>query len=781
MREYCIDVRDDEKKIYNKSDKFSGTDNKGNSIGFTNYYMKVNDKAFFGISGEFHFSRYDEKYWEEEIIKMKLGGINIIATYIFWNHHEEIEGTFDWEGNKKLRQFIELCGKHNMYVIIRIGPFSHGEVRNGGVPDWLFGRPFEIRSNDDRYLFYVDRLYKEIQKQVQGLLFIDGGPIIGTQIENEYMHASAPWEMTTGTSFEWMAGGKQGNEHMMKLKNMAQEIGIKTPFYTCTGWGGAATPTEEMLPLWGGYAFWPWIFYDESIKEHPATLEYIFRDYHNNEIPKCYNFEPAYEPESFPYSCCEIGGGMTVFYKYRFKLPTESVSAMTAVKLAGGCNFIGYYMYHGGSNPKGKVNPYLNESTTPKISYDFQAALGEFGQVRDSYRELKPLHFFLSTFEDFICNTKTVLPEKAAEIDPHDLESLRYGVRVKNDSGFVFINNYQDHLKTKNQENFSINLKLKNGELRIPKEGSLFVNKDSYSILPFNFDLNGINLNYSTTQLITKLNYNNEEYYFFFIPKGTDGEYSFKENSLANIDVDNGKVEKYSGSIVVKISNNSISKIKLENSSGEKINICTIAKEDSMNLWKINLEGQERLILCEGTLISIDGTLKIESVDKENIYMYVFPPVNNELTSKNAEIKQLEDYNIFNKYNIKVKKKKVAIDVKKINVSKATINISEEQFEGLKDIILRIDYEGDIGYSFINGDLINDNFCNGDTWEILLDRFKKRLKYEEMYIYISPIRKGNKVTNDTTMAGRVELCEDEIAEIKLVNAVPIYEIEIRGF
>ncbi len=38
----------------------------------------------------------------------------------------------------KVMANIELCGKHNMYAIIRIGPFCHGEVRNGGMPDWLY-------------------------------------------------------------------------------------------------------------------------------------------------------------------------------------------------------------------------------------------------------------------------------------------------------------------------------------------------------------------------------------------------------------------------------------------------------------------------------------------------------------------------------------------------------------------------------------------------------------------------------------------------------------------
>jgi Beta-galactosidase len=664
-----------------------------------------------------------------------------------------------------------------MFVIIRIGPFDHGEVRNGGMPEWLFGRPFELRSNDEGYLFYVERLYKEIYKQVEGLLYKDGGPIIGTQIENEYMHSAAPWELTTGTSNEWIPGGQQGNEHMMTLKNMATEIGIDTPFYTCTGWGGAATPTEEMLPLWGGYAFWPWIFYDESVKEHPVTPEYIFRDYHNNNIPKCYNFEPNYEPESFPYACCEIGGGMTVFYQYRFKFPMESVSAMAALKVAGGCNLLGYYMYHGGSNPKGKVNTYLNENSTPKISYDFQAALGEYGQVRDSYRELKPQHYFLSSFENVLCDMKTILPQNGSEIDPKDIDSLRYGIRVKNDSGFIFINNYQDHLETKNQEEFNIKLKLKNGELRIPEEGSLFISKESYSILPFNLDLKGIKLNYSTTQLITKLNYNNEEYYFFFIPEGGKGEYSFIETSVAAINVNNGDVEKHDGTVIVKVNDGMISTIKLENNNGEKINICTITKKDSMNLWKFDFKGQERIVLCEETLIPIDDKIKLESVDKECTELYIFPPVKNDFICKNAKVEQCEDNDIFNKYVIKVEKKKIELDIKKIKDSKVVINISENQFDDLKDIMLRIEYEGDIGYAFIDGELINDNFSNGNTWEIALDRFKEKLNREEMYIYISPIRKNSKVTSNTTMAGRVELAENDIAEIKSIKAVPISEIE----
>lgn len=136
MREYSINLENSNKKIYSGHIKLGGTSLTGDKISFTNYYMELNGKPFFGICGEFHFSRCDERFWEDEIIKMKMCGINIIATYIFWIHHEEEQGVFEWSGNKNLRSFIHLCAKHGLYVIIRIGPFDHGECLTGfsGVP-----------------------------------------------------------------------------------------------------------------------------------------------------------------------------------------------------------------------------------------------------------------------------------------------------------------------------------------------------------------------------------------------------------------------------------------------------------------------------------------------------------------------------------------------------------------------------------------------------------------------------------------------------------------------
>ncbi|MEH7414712.1 beta-galactosidase [Neobacillus drentensis] len=774
MRAYSIDVRNTQKEIYPLDTKLGGSNLAGENYSFTNYYMEKNGRPFFGISGEFHFSRYNCEKWEDEIIKMKMGGINIIPTYIFWNHHEEEQGIFDWEGNKNLRRFVGLCGKHGMGVILRIGPFAHGEARNGGIPDWLFGRPFDLRSNDIEYLTYVKRFYQEIGKQVQGFLFKEGGPIIGAQIENEYEHAGAPWEITNGTGNEWVPAGRDSDAHMIKLKELAIQAGIETPIYTSTGWGGAAAPVEEVLPLWGGYAFWPWIFYGD-VKEHPATPEFIFRDYHNDE-QKNYGFTPAYRPESLPFACCEMGGGMTVFYKYRFKLPYESVDAMTAMKTAGGCNLVGYYVFHGGSNPKGKKTPFMNENATPKISYDYQAPIGEFGQLRESYKRLKRQHYFYKTMEESFCKTKTVLPYELKDMDPNDIETLRYAIRANEESGFVFINNYQDHVDTKDQKDFAITVNLENEEIRFPKSGSMSLAKDECCILPFNLDLNGLNLKYSTTQLLTSLEHDGETYFFFFTPKGMKGEYYFESVDIQEVSVDNGSIISDENTLI-QVSNEKISLVDIMLKSGKRLHVCTLTNEQSLNFWKYPYRGKEQVLITNAALLVAGEKIRLESEGLETVEIKSFPGFMDKIKIAGEET-SCRNHGIFKEYKKTISISHTDLEVKLVKQNKAVIYFKPEVFDNVKELLLQIEYVGDIGYAFIDGELFHDNFCNHDTWEIGLQQHKQDLLEKGMYIYISPLKEGSFVKSDSPMAARAEVINKQIAEIKSIKATAIRELEM---
>ena len=66
----------------------------------------IGGKHVLPVMGEIHYSRVPEHEWRREIQKMRAGGITIIATYVFWIHHEEEEGKWNWSENRNLRKFL---------------------------------------------------------------------------------------------------------------------------------------------------------------------------------------------------------------------------------------------------------------------------------------------------------------------------------------------------------------------------------------------------------------------------------------------------------------------------------------------------------------------------------------------------------------------------------------------------------------------------------------------------------------------------------------------------
>lgn len=777
MKEYAVDLRDDQKKIYcHHIQKMGGKNPEGKRIGLNNYFMELDRKPFFGIMGELHFSRLRAEDWEDEIIKMKMCGINIIATYVFWIFHEEEKGVFEWTGNKDIRRFLELCKEHEMYVVLRTGPFGHGEVRNGALPDWLYGGPFEVRSNDAGYLFFVKRLYSEIGKQIKGLLYKNGGPVIGVQLENEYMHSAAAWEFTVTTGNEWISSGRDGDDHILKLKEIAIEAGLETPIYTCTGWGNASAPEGEVLALWGGYAYRPWLFFD-NVEEHPATEEYIFQDYHNNNS-QSYNYDPKYAPEDYPYACCEMGGGMQVTYGYRFIVPPNSIDAMAIIKIAGGCNLLGYYMFCGGTNPDSKGNLSMNEYIWPKKSYDYQAPVGEFGQVRESYSRLKRIHYFLSRYEQSLCPMKTILPEDGANIAPQDTGILRFGIRTKNGSGFIFLNNFQDHWEMKDHKDVYLKLQLEKEMLRIPEDSGFTLSAGNSCILPFNLDIDGVTLKYSTTQLITNISADGESYYFFFEPEGMEAEYCFNSGSISIENQDGYNIQRKLDKLIIKIDKEGSRFFTIYNPAGKKINIVTLTYEQSLNFWKINYNGVERAVITDAALMAHEDRIRLEWIGNKKISFQVFPDFEATMVIDGEELMKTDQNGVFNCYEILQKDKLINIDIKNISKSRAEIKLEKDDFTGLKNIILNVNYTGDVGYALIDGRLIHDNYCNNTVWEIGLKGFKEELHNMGMNIYISPIKKGRRVSSDSPMAARSEIFDEAIAEIHSIKAVPVFEVLI---
>ena len=727
--------------LHDLGEDFSGTSAAGETIAFNNYHMERNGAPYYAVSGEFHYSRMDPARWEDEIIKMRMGGVNIVSTYLFWNHIEEEEGVFDFTGRRDLRRFVELCGKHGLYVILRVGPFDHGEVRNGGLPDWLYGKPFEVRTTHPGFLEYVRRLYAKIGEETQGLYFRDGGPIIGVQLDNEYMHSSAAWEITTGISNEWVFVGDEGEKYILALREIALDCGLVPAFFTGTAWGGAAY-SPRVMPLWGGYAYRPWIFYSHK-GEHPATEEYVYQDYHRDGIQCTDDFQPPYQPSQRPYACCEMGGGMMCCYYYRFVYPYKSVDALANIKLGSGCNWLGYYMFQGGTNPIGKHGTYLNEAQVPKLSYDYQAALGEFGQIRESYSRLKAIHFFTRFFGDRIAPMETALPEGASHISPEDLHTLRFAVRTDGESGFLFINNFQDHRVMPEKQGEQVTI-------RTAKETYVFdvsIAPEENAILPFHFGMEGILLHQANAQPVLRTEIHGRATYVFMAPEGMDGAFFFEEEAQ----VSGGKAF-----FTVK-------------KGPAEADVLLLSREEANRLFILR-DGS--LILTDAALLEDEaGRLRLETTQPRNT-LRCYPADRLQGTALRRE-----DEGPWGVYEAVTEERHIPVVCESAAPYRWTIALPGHALEGLKDALLQIDYHGDIGTLFLNDVMISDNFCNGATWEVGLKEHQAQLP-GRMVLRILPVREGASVNVESAMAARNEEVKALKAALQGVRVQPVYEIRL---
>ena len=139
------------------------------------------------IGGQMDPQRIPPQYWSQRLKMAKAMGLNTVFSYIFWNNLEPKQGQWDFTGRNDIARFMRLAREEGVYVVLRPGPYICGEHEWGGFPAWLSQVPdMAVRQNNQPFLdasrSYIERLGKELSMD-----YINkGGPILMTQLENEY-------------------------------------------------------------------------------------------------------------------------------------------------------------------------------------------------------------------------------------------------------------------------------------------------------------------------------------------------------------------------------------------------------------------------------------------------------------------------------------------------------------------------------------------------------------------------------------------------------------------
>ncbi|ONM04238.1 Beta-galactosidase [Zea mays] len=294
------------------------------------------------LSGSIHYPRSPPDMWPELIAKAKEGGLNTIETYVFWNIHEPEKGEFNFEGQNDVVRFFQLIQEHDMYAMVRLGPFIQAEWNHGGLPYWLREIPdIVFRTNNEPYKMHMETFVKIIIKRLKdaNLFASQGGPIILAQIENEYQHMEAAFK-------------DEGTKYINWAAKMAISTNIGIPWIMCK----QTKAPSDVIPTCNGR--------------------------------NCGDTWPGPTNKSMPLLWTE---NWTAQYRVFGDPPSqrsaEDIAFAVARFFSVGGTLANYYMYHGGTN-FGRTSAAF---VMPKY-YD-EAPLDEFGLYKEpKWGHLRDLH-----------------------------------------------------------------------------------------------------------------------------------------------------------------------------------------------------------------------------------------------------------------------------------------------------------------------------------------------------------------------------------------------------
>ncbi|KAK6939901.1 D-galactoside/L-rhamnose binding SUEL lectin domain, partial [Dillenia turbinata] len=294
------------------------------------------------FSGSIHYPRSPPEMWPSLISKAKEGGLDVIQTYVFWNLHEPQPGQYDFSGRNDIVRFMKEIQTQGLYACLRIGPFIQGEWAYGGLPFWLHDIPgIVFRSDNEPFKFYMQNFTTKIVNLMksENLYASQGGPIILSQIENEYQNVERNFHEKGPPYVHWAAAMAVGQQTGVPWLMCKQDDAPDLVINACNGRRCGETfagPNSPNKP-----AIWT---------ENWTTRYEVY-----GEVPRLRS--------------------------------AEDIAFHVALFIAKYGSYVNYYMYHGGTNFGRTASSFV------LTAYYDQAPLDEYGMIRQpKWGHLKELH-----------------------------------------------------------------------------------------------------------------------------------------------------------------------------------------------------------------------------------------------------------------------------------------------------------------------------------------------------------------------------------------------------
>ncbi|KAH9660869.1 Beta-galactosidase 8 [Citrus sinensis] len=365
---------------------FLATTSFGANVTYDHRAVVIGGKRRVLISGSIHYPRSTPEMWPDLIQKSKDGGLDVIETYVFWNLHEPVRNQYNFEGRYDLVKFVKLVAEAGLYAHLRIGPYVCAEWNFGGFPLWLHFIPgIQFRTDNEPFKAEMQRFTAKIVDMMkqEKLYASQGGPIILSQIENEYGNIDSAYGAAGKSYIKWAAG-----------MALSLDTGV------------------------------PWVMCQQS--DAPDPIINTCNGFYCDQFTPNSNNKPKMWTENWSGWFLSFGGAVP----YR---PVEDLAFAVARFFQRGGTFQNYYMnhtdknivfhhicfgckifqYHGGTNfDRTSGGPFIS------TSYDYDAPLDEYGLIRQpKWGHLKDLHKAIKLCEAALVATDPTYPSLGPNLE----------------------------------------------------------------------------------------------------------------------------------------------------------------------------------------------------------------------------------------------------------------------------------------------------------------------------------------------------------------------------
>ncbi|MEV0881306.1 beta-galactosidase [Micromonospora echinofusca] len=166
------------------------------------------------LYGEYPYYRALPEHWDANLAALAYAGFDVVTCYVPWRFHET-PGGYDFTGatgaQRDLLRLLRLIAAHGLRAVLKPGPFVHGEVQLGGLPDRVSpsvdpghppvrdaaGEPVTSQGRalpstfGPEYRAQVRRWLRAVDQQVLTPHLAPHGPVVAVQLGNEGIYSDA--------------------------------------------------------------------------------------------------------------------------------------------------------------------------------------------------------------------------------------------------------------------------------------------------------------------------------------------------------------------------------------------------------------------------------------------------------------------------------------------------------------------------------------------------------------------------------------------------------------